>query len=128
MQREADWKLATAWDEVCVQMQTEESFYWEVAYVPTIEQLIELEITKLSKRDKQAIWLQTDKGSDWSIGLDLSADGSGSRNDGAGIPYDDYGAGALILGNVIALAMNYSNSRIRSYIDDVERKDYIEGG
>ena len=123
-----DSALRNAWDDICVQIQTEVSFYWESAYIPTIEQLIKPGITKLSKCEKQAIWLQSDEGSNWLNDLDFIQDGEKGRYDGAGVPYDDDSVIALILDSVLTEAATYENSRIRSYVDSFQSKDYIEGG
>jgi hypothetical protein len=58
----ADSELTSAWEEICVQMQSETSIYWESAYVPTILQCITAEINKLPKATLKAIWLQTEQG------------------------------------------------------------------
>lgn len=54
-----DSGLKNIWDEICVQVQDEYSYYWD-SYVETVEGLIEVEVEKLSKSIREAIWLQTD--------------------------------------------------------------------
>ena len=110
--------LRTAWDDICVQMQTEQSFHWETAYIPTIEQFISDEIKKLSQSEKRAIWLQSEEGTNWLIDLDFPTDGE-SGYDGVGIPYDDENVIAMVLESVLAEAGRYENSRIRAYIDNL---------
>ena len=50
--------LKNIWDEVCVQVQAEESVMWD-SYVDTIEVLILDKLAGLDATTKQAIWLQT---------------------------------------------------------------------
>ena len=110
--------LRTAWDDICVQMQIEQSFHWETAYIPTIEQFISDEIKKLSQSEKRAIWLQSAEGTKWLIDLDFPTDGE-SGYDGVGIPYDDENVIAMVLESVLTEAGRYENSRIRAYIDNL---------
>jgi len=119
MQREAGWKRATAWDEICVQVQTEESFYWELAYISTIEQLIGTEIQSVSKCEMCAMWLQTQEGSDWLTDLDFPDEEVTDQTDYTSVPYDNESVVALILRNVLNEAANYENARIRSYVDEL---------
>ena len=57
-------ELANAWDEVCVQVQYERSFYW-YAYDQMVRTVAEDVACQLKKHEEMAIWLQTDDGSDW---------------------------------------------------------------
>ncbi len=59
-----DSVLRNYWDEICVQIQNEESFYWD-AYVFTIKQIIDPKVNELSPNARMAIWLQTEKGYQW---------------------------------------------------------------
>jgi hypothetical protein len=58
--------LENTWEEICVQVQQEESFYWD-AYILTIEQTLETNLFELSAEDKQLLWLNTEEGFDWQI-------------------------------------------------------------
>lgn len=60
-----DSVLNNAWEDICVQMQSEQSPNWETTYEFTILQHITAEINKLPKATLEAIWLQTDQGLDW---------------------------------------------------------------
>ena len=64
MQSGDDTPLKNIWDEVCVQMQTEQSALWE-AYEDTMLRLIEYEMNKQNRKIIEAIWLQTEEGEDW---------------------------------------------------------------
>lgn len=56
--------LKNTWDELCVQMQAGESFYWD-AYDDTVKQFAEDEIEQLPQHERAAIWLQTNAAIDW---------------------------------------------------------------
>lgn len=112
-----DSMLRNAWDEICVQVQFQESVFWESAYLPTIEQLIKARIAKLSKCEKRAIWLQSEEGSSWLNDLDFIQDGQEGRYDGSGVPYDDESVIELVLDSVLTEAANYENSRISASLD-----------
>ena len=59
-----DANLKNLWDEICVQVQDDLSFYWD-EYLDTITRMIIPIITKLNKEIMQCIWLQTEAGIDW---------------------------------------------------------------
>jgi len=56
MQSGDDSLLRNVWDEVCVQVQGQESALWEDAYVPTIRAVITQRLEKERIATKQAIW------------------------------------------------------------------------
>jgi hypothetical protein len=64
MQSGDDSPLKNIWDEVCVQMQGQESATWEY-YLDVIRDLIRIELKPFDSETEQAIWLQTDQGADW---------------------------------------------------------------
>jgi hypothetical protein len=59
-----DSGLLTVWEELCVHVQDEESFFWD-AYVETASQFIRAELDGLSRRELEAVWLQTRAGFEW---------------------------------------------------------------
>jgi hypothetical protein len=61
-----DSGLQTAWDEICVQVQGQESFYWDI-YDESVRSIVAGCIPKLAKYEREAIWLQTDAGNDWDF-------------------------------------------------------------
>jgi len=69
MQSGDDTPLKSIWDEICVQVQGEESFFYDV-YLDMIRSSIQFHITDLDNEIKQAIWLQTDQGMEWECGDD----------------------------------------------------------
>ncbi len=60
----ADSPLRNTWDEICVQVQSEESIMWG-AYQDTIEGIIQCEVDLLDQPTKKVIWLQTEGYEDW---------------------------------------------------------------
>ncbi len=64
MQSGDDSGLRNVWDEVCVQVQGQESVMWDV-YLDTISGIIAGYLSGLDDAVKQAIWLQTNNGMDW---------------------------------------------------------------
>src|SRR5438046_3906543 len=60
-----DSGLKTAWDEICVQVQHEESFSWD-AYDDTVKALVATQVAALPKQEREAMWLQTTAGINWN--------------------------------------------------------------
>jgi hypothetical protein len=112
-----DSGLRSAWDEICVQIQGQESSLWETAYVPTIEQLIAQGVEKLNPIERRAIWLQTPDGEDWLEKLEEDHGQSTHRSRDVSIPLDDGAVTTFILSNVLAMAADCENARIRTYLD-----------
>ena len=103
-----DSELKTIWDEICVQVQYGESFFWE-AYDKTVNAMVEACVADLSKHEKEAIWLQTDAGRRWR---------GESPEDGDPYPVTDREiVGYLIHEYVYSEAGRWSNARIRAYIE-----------
>ena len=59
-----DSGLRTAWEEFCVQVQGEESFFWET-YQETVRQCISGVLSRRSRLEMVALWLQSDAAIDW---------------------------------------------------------------
>jgi hypothetical protein len=103
-----DSELGSVWDEICVQLQFEQSAFWD-AYEDTITRLVTGEVAKLNAFEQEAVWLQTEEGWDWS-GEDES------DRDSTPVSYPsvvDY----LVKEYVYADAGRWTNPRIRQYID-----------
>jgi hypothetical protein len=56
--------LANAWEELCVQIQGEHSFQWDV-YEMTVEQFVTSEVARLLPHELDAVWLQTPAAESW---------------------------------------------------------------
>jgi hypothetical protein len=60
-----DSGLETTWDEICIQIQHEESPFW-FAYDEIVRGMVGGFVAELSDNEREAIWLQTDAGIDWN--------------------------------------------------------------
>lgn len=59
-----DFGLPTVWDEVCVQVQGEQSVMWEM-YVDTIDGVVMAHVGKLRPHEREAVWLQSSAADEW---------------------------------------------------------------
>ena len=107
MQSGTDTSLKNIWDEVCVQVQFEQSPFWD-AYLDTINAIISREVNKLDTFVKQAIWFQTVEGREWEC-EDEAADEA---------PYLEDDITDYILNNyVLSQAAEWTNPRIEKYLE-----------
>ena len=60
-----DSGLKSVWDEICVQVQGEESVVWD-AYEQTVRALLTAEVAELPAHEREALWLQTEPALDWN--------------------------------------------------------------
>lgn len=56
--------LQTTWDEICIQVQGEQSIMWD-AYVDEMQLRLRRVIDRLPRLEREAMWMQTDAGRDW---------------------------------------------------------------
>lgn len=109
-----DSGLKSAWDEICAQVQYEESFYWD-AYDQTVRRFIAGRIEELADYEREAIWLQSDAGDAWDFENEQNRDV---------YPVTDEDIIDYITSNhVYVEAGNWSNARIRAYIDRSSMRD-----
>lgn len=109
-----DRGLKTVWDEVCVQVQYQESFSWDV-YHQTVRDFVAGYIEELPQHEREAIWLQTDEGCDWDC------EDPDDRE-----PYPVYNGDVVdyvVREYVYASAGRWSNSRIRAFIEHSSIRD-----
>jgi hypothetical protein len=102
-----DSGLKTTWDEICVQIQYEQSFAWE-AYDETVKALVGGYVCDLPAHEREAIWLQTEPGFDWDC------DEAKDRD-----PYPVVGdeiSEYIATEYIYTEAGRWSNAHIRSYI------------
>jgi hypothetical protein len=109
-----DSELENPWDEICAQVQYEESIYWDV-YQETIQTFVAGEVEALQSFERDAIWLQTPQGDDWA------SDDDESREQYP-VVIDDIVA-YIISDHVLAEAGRWSNPNIRAYIDRSSLRD-----
>lgn len=102
-----DTPLKNVWDEICVQVQGEESIMWD-AYMDTIKSVIQDEVKKLDIQTKQVIWLQTEEGIEWE---------EGKENQGTPDYCEDDIAEYILQRFVLPAAANWTNKRIEKYLE-----------
>lgn len=110
MQLGDDSGLLDVWEEVCVQIQGEESMFWSV-YVDTIDSILLGKIELLDRDEQLALWVMTDSG--WDYVYDHHADESGSDAD---IPVDLTEIVDMIRGEVMRKAADYESPTIYEYL------------
>ena len=86
-----DSELQNAWDEICVQVQQEESFSWEIYETMTLG-FIESFVKDIPSHLKQAIWLQTEAGVEWMCDFDNLEENYVEQDQGPPVRYgSNYG-------------------------------------
>jgi hypothetical protein len=109
-----DSELKTTWDEICAQVQYEHSIFWET-YDEIVRDMVRVYVAELPKHEREAIWLQTDAGSDWHCE---------EPEDRAAHPVvDDDVVDYLVHEYVYPQAGRWSNVRIRDYIERSGMRD-----
>lgn len=98
-----DSGLENAWDEICVQVQEEHSFYWD-EYLLTIRQAVDGAIMGMSPEIAEAIWMQTDHIDDVEPGY------------AAPVCTDEI-VDYIVAEYILAKAGDWSNARIRDYLE-----------
>jgi hypothetical protein len=103
----SDSGLRNAWDEICVQVQYEQSYSWDL-YDETTRSLIEKDVAALPPHQREALWLQTEQAGDWNCEDESLRD-----------PYPVVGDDIVeyLTEKVYSEAGYWSNSRIRQYLD-----------
>lgn len=109
-----DSELECTWDEICVQVQFEHFVCWEI-YEETVRAYVEGHLTELEKHERAALWCQTKAGQEL-----LSEDVTSQEP--AGICDDDI-IDHIVREHVYAAAANWSNSRIRVYLERSSMRD-----
>ena len=112
-----DSPLKNIWDEICVQVQIQESQYWEY-YEETAKNLILPELKKLKEEVKRSIWLQTKAGGDWETEIeDQIADGKVKEHE-VNVEYNANDIAEYIFQEYVRPKANdWKNARIEKYID-----------
>lgn len=97
--------MKNVWDEVCVQVQGEQSAMWD-AYLDTIEGLVSQHLSRVDVDVKRAIWLQTPNGMEWEPDEDDDDKSPYSDDDIVDYVLDEY---------VLSAAADWSNARIERH-------------
>jgi len=100
-----DERLKTTWDEICVQLQREYSFYWD-DYEDAALNIIKGEVDNLQYYEQLAIWFQTDQALDFDVEEDDEPD------------FNQIDVYNYIKKELFWRAGNWSNKGIRDYLND----------
>ena len=101
-----DSPLDSVWDEICVQVQSEESAFWD-AHLHTIRSVINGRVQTLPPFIKQALWLQTDPGVEWWL----------ENEDAETCPHWEEDVVEYVLHEVLSCAADWTKERISPYLD-----------
>ena len=104
-----DSQLTNVWDEICVQVQFQHSFYWDT-YENIARDFVSSSIKTLTSHEKEAIWLQTEAGWEWLYNEDSTGDDIPAIED----EIIDY----ILNKHLLNEAGSWSNQRIRKYLDN----------
>ena len=104
-----DSGLKNVWEEICVQVQQEESIFWD-AYLETMEGLLTGFVELLDRDARMALWAVTDEGSDYVD--DHQADTDGVRD----VPVSEDEIVSKLKDGLLSAAANYSNARITKFL------------
>jgi len=118
-----DSGLKNVWEEVCVQVQDEQSFFWDM-YVETMESLLAGYVDLLDRDARLALWTSTDEG--WSYLFD-------HRDEEEGVDDVPVTAEEIVLklhDQLLSAAADFENPRIAKFIarhedgyDELEDED-----
>lgn len=109
-----DSELANVWDEICVQVQDEESIFWDT-YDGIVSSSVRTFLNEVPQYELNALWLQTDAGWDWRY------EEPDSRHPN---PVNDDDIIRYICSEYIyPAADSWSNSRIRAFLDRSSFRD-----
>jgi hypothetical protein len=112
-----DSLLKNIWDEICVQVQIQESKYWDL-YEETAKNLILPELKKLKEEIKQSIWLQTKAGGDWDTETERRIDCGEVKEHEVNVEYNVFDIAEYIFQEYIRpKAGEWKNLRIEKYIE-----------
>ena len=100
-----DERLKTTWDEICVQLQREYSFYWD-DYEDAALNIIKGEVDNLQYYEQLAIWFQTDQALDFDVEENDEPD------------FNQIDVYNYIKKELFWRAGNWSNKGIRDYLND----------
>lgn len=102
-----DSPLESIWEEICVQVQGEQSALWDL-YEDIVKDQIEFELRKLSLEARSALWLQTEAGWHWAATCRM-------ENAMARVPTDDSDVITALIASVYERAADYESENIDEY-------------
>jgi hypothetical protein len=104
-----DSGLINAWEEICVQIQHEYSFFWDL-YDQMMWTYITSYVEELKKHEKLALWFQTNEGCDWLDHIEFEK----IRDEYP--PIYNHDIVQYVVQELHAKAANWSNRRIDAYL------------
>jgi hypothetical protein len=104
-----DSGLKNVWEEICVQVQGERSFFWE-AYVETMEGLLGGYVEMLDANARLALWTLTESGQDYL------EEHQADDEDGLDISVDIDEIVAMLMDGLLSAAANYESRSIRRFL------------
>lgn len=118
--------LGNAWDEICVQVQGEESFFWDT-YREVICSVTQGELNNLPYRDLAALWLQTDDGWNWQSDVEYEEQQvtkSEKSLDTQRVPYVlDAITEYILQEHLLPIAQEYTNENVAAYLRGESTED-----
>jgi len=115
-----DSVLANVWDEICVQVQYEESALWD-AYLETVGQIVAHDVDRLSAFETEALWLCTEPGDD---GWYLRDDTADPRDAAPPAPVNVRDVVDQIVSAICDRAADWSNPRVRKFLESQENDQW----
>jgi len=103
-----DSGLESVWEEICVQVQYDQSVIWE-AYVETMEGLLFGLVDDLPSHEQEALWLVTDQGEEWDCEDD-------DRREAYPVLHEDI-VRYLLNEHLLPDAGRWSNERTAAYLE-----------
>lgn len=115
--------LSNVWEEICVQVQMEHSFYWET-YVETMESLVGAYVEDLDRDARVALWKLTEQGEEYFDELDDEAP------DPAHTPFSHDDICAMLMSRLMQVASDHESPRIDAFkaghLGEADTVDYFE--
>lgn len=110
-----DSGLTTIWDEICVQIQGEESYHWNM-YDLTVRSLVEYDVFQLKHFEQLALWIQTEAYDSWES----------EKQDDEQFPpiFEGDIVDYLLTEHIYSEAMEWTNAKIRKYLEQKMRYDF----
>lgn len=117
-----DSGLRNTWEEICVQVQGEESFFWD-EYQTVMQDAILGAIVAVEQRDLASLWLQSEEGWSWRWDME-NADDDAANAEVTEIPFvQEEIAKHILQKHLMVRAEDYSNQRIAAFLGKDDELD-----
>lgn len=100
--------LSNVWEEICVQVQLEHSFYWDT-YVETMENLVGAYVEDLDREARVALWKLTERGEEYFDGLE------GAAPDPACTPFSNDDICEMLMSRLMQVASDHESPTIEAF-------------